>query len=225
MLGAPVVLITVSYWLLRRWGLRHSIALVFSSIPLLAIVTWPLSGLFVLSANCSDMPNLQVHLSKRQSIDSLLVIGPGMHWLNSQLDVERRIWNDSNHFYREEIARKGMPHIRATKSELRSQYEIDIGFPKPTGFKERYLTSAPIVIKELGAEIPIAQVNELAWGGGLIGHYVGLFADFSPFNSMHLSCGFAGSGIGVWRGNSRNRYDSYEQAERSLFDQVFSLRR
>ena len=80
-------------------------------------------------------------------------------------------------------------------------------------------------VEERSTGQTVAKVVEPTWGGGLVSAYLTAFRDNNPFAQInnHLSCGYAGTDIGIFRGQAEDRRIQYRSADRNLIDRLFSV--
>jgi hypothetical protein len=99
-LGAPVVLVAMGCRLLRRKGISFKRAIMYSTVPVIVLLAWPLSGLYELNQQCGHTALSRSNPDKLGPIDVLLIEGAGMWWLDGRIDVERPeyIWKSEGLF-------------------------------------------------------------------------------------------------------------------------------
>ena len=224
---APFAMAAFGYYLLRRKGTDQRRAVLFGIVPVLAVLAWPLTGLLDLHEQCGRTAIVRSSAEKLGPVSTLFVEGPGMWWLDGRIDIERRDYGRADLFVRREIKKvNDRRHpISLTQAELRSRYKVSVNRPESGSFFQRYLTSAAIVIEERTTGTIVASFTEPAWGGGLAGSYIGVFTALNPFltDNNHLSCGYAGEELGIFRGHSKERSKLYREADQRLIEQVFVL--
>lgn len=230
MVVAPFAVAALAFYLLRRYGVGFRSSVLYSAVPVLLLLAWPLSGLYELSDQCAHTSIVRSGSEKIGPIDALLIDGPGMWWLHGKIDVEGPEYGrhgKTNQFWRREVRaenkKRGPQSL--SENELRSRYKVTIELPQGGSFLQRYLTSASITIEERATGILVASTQEPAWGGGLAGNYIAALSKLNPFYSStrYLSCGYAGREIGIFRGDSKERRQLYQFADQKLIEQVFIL--
>jgi hypothetical protein len=225
---APFVVAMLIFNLLRRYGIGFKLAFIGGIAPVLLLLAWPLSGLIGLREKCDNTSSVNSGFEKLGPVDALLIDGPGMWWLDGKIDVERPEWGKVEKFWRREATqvdkRRGNRSPRLfTEAELRSKYKVTLRGPQGGDFLHRYQTTASIKIEDRTTGAIVASVQEPAWGGGLAGCYIGALTSLNPLNtnSRYLSCGYASKGFGIYRGNSKERYQLYRSADQKLIEKVF----
>ncbi len=227
LIAAPFAVSMIAFYLLRRRGKEFKPSVIFSVIPILLLLAWPLSGLFNLGEKCDQTSLVRFNSEKLGPIDALLIDGPGMWWLNGKIDVERPEYGNANLFRireaKQENKKRGSQPLSET--ELRSRYKVTIEQPQGGNFLQRYLTTASIKIEDRATKAMVASIQESVWGGGLAGSYIAALSKLNPFYSSnrYLSCGYAGQEIGIFRGDSKQRSQLYRAADQGLIEQVFIL--
>ncbi|MDO8207786.1 MAG: hypothetical protein Q7T38_08205 [Gallionella sp.] len=221
---APFTVPALGLYLLKRAGLNSKAALVVTAALTLALLAWPLSGLYSLSEQCENPTLTQINAEKLGPIDTLLIVdGIGRWWQNQSLDIERPVSEGKFGLVQANTGkRKGV-----SEAELRSRYRITIESPHDGHFLNRYLASGRILIEERLTGKLVARVQEPAWGGGVAGTFIAAVAEKNPFyvHSRYLSCGYTGKDLGVFRGNSESRRRLYQSADHNLVEQVFTITR
>ncbi len=221
---APLTVPALGLYLSKKAGLNSRVALAVITALTVALLAWPISGLYVLSEQC-EIPTLtRARAEKLGPIDTLLIgDGIGRWWQDQSLDIERQVSEGRFGLVQANTGkRKGV-----SEAELRSRYRITIEAPHEGGFLSRYLASGKILIEERSTGDLVASVQEPAWGGGMAGTFIAAVAEKNPFyaHSRYLSCGYTGKDIGVFRGNSESRRQFYQSADHNLVEQVFIIAR
>lgn len=224
---APFVVSKLLYILLRRFGIGFKPSVVGSVTPVFLFYAWAVSGLIGLCGNQDSISALNLP-QKLESIDSVLIDGPGMWYFNSKINVERPAGKNKFQVLKATIhgkpegTKNGFQPI--SEAELRSKYKITIKKPEGGDFFHRYRTNATITIENRLNGTVVAKINEPAWGGGLAGLYIGTFRIFSsPSMDNYMSCGYAGNQLGLYRGESQRRRELYITADQKLIQKVFSM--
>ncbi len=227
MVVAPVAIAVLAFYQFRRKGVGFKPATLLSTIPVMALLAWPLSGLFELSRQCGTTSVAHSNSEKLGPIDALLIDGPGMWWLDGKIDVERPDYGKADQFWRREAKKDNIKRgpRPLSETEIRSRYKVTIERPQGGNFLQRYLATVSIKIEELATGAIVARVQEPAWGGGLVGSYIGALSALNPFltDNKYLSCGYAGEEVGIFRSASKERSQLYRSADQKLIEQVFIL--
>lgn len=222
LITAPLTFAVVGYALLMKTGLNSRVAIGTVFVSAIALLAWPLSGLYGLSEQCEKSILVRAHAEKLGPIDTLLIYdGIGRWWQDQSHDLERPLPGGGFQWWQA----NGGNRKRVTEGELRSRYRIRIEPPHGGDFFNRYQASGSILIEERASGNQVASFVEPAWGGGVVGAFIASVVERNPFHahSRYLSCGYTGRVVGVFRGNSEFRQHLYQSADHNLVEQVFTF--
>lgn len=226
---SPVAFPVAVFYCLRRFGIGKRTSVLIGVVPTFLFLAWAMYGLSELRDSCQNTLLVRSVSEKLGPIDALFIVdGPGRWWLDNRVDIEKHVTRTNegiDRFSRQSTKKdnKANQHGWLLETELRSRYMVTIEPPANGNFWQRYLTSALITVEERSTGKIVAKLQEPAWGGGLVSSYITALTDNNPFSHInrYLSCGYAGHGIGVFRGRSDARRDLYQSADQNLIDRLF----
>lgn len=226
-ISIPLALVVLISYVSQKLGMQKSYAKIISGIVISGFILWPVSGFFQLKNLCDNQERTHFLQKKIGPVNTIFFEGyGGMGWLNKKVNSEFAVYGRSNEFTRIYVdGVKNRNNIASmSKSKLLSFYKVSVNAPEVSSFTGRYLSIATIDISERLTERIIYQAKEYTWGGGILGYYIALFHGKSPIKTIYLSCGYAGDGVGIFRGISSERKKQYYTADKALAGKVFIIK-
>ena len=224
---SPIAITALISYVFQKLGTAFKTSVFYSIIFVLPFLIWPLSGLFEVNQKCNNTETIKTKINKIGPVDTLLITGPGMWWLNDKINIERPEYKKIKLYYRK-TPNKKLARIKSIPEEnLQSRYNVIIEQPQQGSFKNRYMTSASITIKDRTTDTIIARVKEKAWGGGFAGNYIGALSELNAFNVRlkFLSCGYASNNINIYRGTSKYLNNLYSKTDQKFIEKIFILKK
>ena len=224
---APIAITALISYFFQKIGAAFKISIFYSIVLVLPFLIWPLSGLFEINKKCNITETIETKINKIGPIDTLLINGPGMWWLNDKINIERPEYKKINLYYRKSPNEKYARIKSIPEEKLQSRYNIIIEQPQQGNFKNRYITSASITIKNRETGTIIVRIKEKAWGGGIAGNYIGALSELNAFsvNRKYLSCGYASNNINIYRGTSKYLNNLYSKADQKFIEKYLFLKK